>query len=73
LFLSGSYEVARRRVGCVIAGTPETVKTELLRDIATAGVNYPLIQLAFGNLGHAQTLRTLDLFAREVLPAIRKL
>jgi alkanesulfonate monooxygenase SsuD/methylene tetrahydromethanopterin reductase-like flavin-dependent oxidoreductase (luciferase family) len=73
LFLSGSYEVARRRVGCVIAGTPETVRTELLRDIATAGVNYPLIQIAFGNVNHAQSLRTLDLFTREILPALRKL
>lgn len=73
LFLSGSYEVARRRVGCVIAGSPETVKTELLRDIATAGVNYPLLQIAFGNLSQAQSARTLDLFAREILPAIKKL
>ena len=73
LFLSGSYEVARRRVGCVIAGSPETVKTELLRDIAAAGVNYPLLQIAFGNLSQVQSARTLDLFAREILPAIKKL
>ena len=73
LFLSGSYEVARRGVGCVIAGSPETVKAELLKDIATAGVNYPLIQIAFGNLSHAQSLKTLDLFKREILPAIRAL
>ena len=49
------------------------MKTELLRDIATAGVNYPLLQIAFGNLGHAQSLKTLDLFTREILPAVRKL
>jgi alkanesulfonate monooxygenase SsuD/methylene tetrahydromethanopterin reductase-like flavin-dependent oxidoreductase (luciferase family) len=73
LFLSGSYEVARRRVGCVIAGSPETVKTELLRDIATAGVNYPLLQIAFGNLTHAQSLKTLDLFTRDILPAVQAL
>jgi alkanesulfonate monooxygenase SsuD/methylene tetrahydromethanopterin reductase-like flavin-dependent oxidoreductase (luciferase family) len=73
MFLAGSYEIARRRVGCVIAGSPETVKTELLRDIATAGVNYPLLQIAFGNLSHAQSLKTLDLFTREILPAVRAL
>lgn len=73
LFLSGSYEVARRRIGCVIAGTPEVVRAELLRDIAAAGVNYPLLQIAFGNLGHEQSMRTLELFAREILPAVRKL
>ncbi len=49
------------------------MKTELMKDIATAGVNYPLLQIAFGDLSHAQSLRTLDLFTREILPAIRKL
>jgi hypothetical protein len=49
------------------------VKAELLKDIATSGVNYPLLQIAFGNLTHAQSLRTLDLFTREILPALRAL
>jgi alkanesulfonate monooxygenase SsuD/methylene tetrahydromethanopterin reductase-like flavin-dependent oxidoreductase (luciferase family) len=73
LFLTGSYEVARRRVGCVIAGSPATVKVELLKVAQEAGVNYPLLQLAFGNLSHAQSLRTLDLFGREIMPELRKL
>ncbi|HVA14054.1 MAG TPA: LLM class flavin-dependent oxidoreductase [Stellaceae bacterium] len=73
LFLTGSYEIARRRVGCVIAGSPNTVRAELARDIAAAGVNYPLLQLAFGNLSHAQSLKTLELFTKEILPAIRTL
>lgn len=71
LFVSSSYEVARRRVGSVIAGTPDTVRAELARHIAEAGVNYPLLQLAFGNLGHVQAMRSLKLFAAEVLPALR--
>ena len=71
LFVPQAYEVARRRVGSVIAGTPDTVRSELMRHITESGINYPLLQLAFGNLSHAQALRTLQLFAAEVLPQIR--
>src|SRR5579862_3399076 len=73
MFVTGSYEVARRRVGSVIAGSPETVRTELVRHITESGINYPLLQLAFGNLAHAHALKTLELFAAEVLPTLRKL
>jgi hypothetical protein len=73
MFVTGSYEVARRRIGSVIAGSPDTVRSELLRHIDEASVTYPLLQLAFGNLTQADALRTLKLFAGEILPAIRKL
>jgi alkanesulfonate monooxygenase SsuD/methylene tetrahydromethanopterin reductase-like flavin-dependent oxidoreductase (luciferase family) len=73
LFVAADYEIARRRVGCVIAGSPATVRQELLRHIEESGVNYPLLQLAFGNLKLAEERRSLELFASEVLPAIRKL
>jgi alkanesulfonate monooxygenase SsuD/methylene tetrahydromethanopterin reductase-like flavin-dependent oxidoreductase (luciferase family) len=73
LFVPQAYEVARRRVGSVIAGSPHTVRSELTRHIAESGINYPLLQLAFGNLSHAHALRTLQLFAAEVLPGLRKL
>jgi hypothetical protein len=49
------------------------VRNELLRHIAEGGVTYPLLQLAFGNQTPAQELRTLQLFAGEILPHIRKL
>ncbi len=73
LFVTPSYEVARRRVGSVIAGSPETVRAELLRHIAEAGVTYPLLQLAFGNLTQAQSMRSLTLFAQEILPHLREI
>jgi alkanesulfonate monooxygenase SsuD/methylene tetrahydromethanopterin reductase-like flavin-dependent oxidoreductase (luciferase family) len=72
-FLTGSFEIARRRVGSVIAGTPETVKNELIRTITESGVNYPLLQFALGTLTHAETMRSFDLFVREVLPAVKAL
>ncbi len=72
LFVPPTYEVARRRVGSVIAGTPDTVRAELLRHIEELGVNHLLLQLAFGALTQAQSMRSLKLLAAEVLPALRK-
>ena len=71
LFVPQAYEVARRRVGSVIAGSPRTVQSELMRHIAEAGINYPLLQLAFGNLTQTHSLRSLRLFAAEILPQLR--
>ena len=71
LFVPQAYEVARRRIGSVIAGSPQTVRSELMRHITESGINYPLLQLAFGNLSQAHSLRTLQLFAAEVLPQMR--
>jgi alkanesulfonate monooxygenase SsuD/methylene tetrahydromethanopterin reductase-like flavin-dependent oxidoreductase (luciferase family) len=68
--LAVDYEQALR--GSLIAGTPAEVRAALERHIAESGVNYVLLQLAFGNLSHAQSLRTLDLFVREVQPALTK-
>jgi hypothetical protein len=36
-----------------------------------AGTNYFVAQFAFGDLTLAEVLRTVDLFAREVMPALR--
>jgi alkanesulfonate monooxygenase SsuD/methylene tetrahydromethanopterin reductase-like flavin-dependent oxidoreductase (luciferase family) len=73
LFVPASYEVARRRIGSVIAGSPDTVRKELTRHIEESGINYPLLQIAFGNLAQAQYLRSLKLFGSEVLPQLRKM
>lgn len=73
LFVPTAYDVARRRIGSVIAGTPDTVRSELTRHIAESGINYPLIQLAFGNLTPVQSTRSLKLLASEVLPHLRKM
>ena len=73
MFIPAAYEVARRRIGSVIAGSPETVRAELLRHIEESSVTYPLLQLAFGNLTHAQSMRSVELFAREILPRLREM
>jgi alkanesulfonate monooxygenase SsuD/methylene tetrahydromethanopterin reductase-like flavin-dependent oxidoreductase (luciferase family) len=59
-----------RHGGRGIAGSPKTAAAELRRQLAEAGVNYCVGQFAFGDLTLAEVLRTLELFASEVMPAL---
>ena len=43
-------------------GAASTVRNELTRHIQESSVNYPLLQLAFGNLTAAQSMQSLKLF-----------
>ena len=54
--------------GFILAGTPDEVTDGLRREIETAGVNYVLTRFAFGNLTFEEELRSVTLFAREVMP-----
>ncbi len=67
-----NYAEARREGQCVV-GTPETVRAELTAQIADVGHNYLLCQIAWGDLGHAREMRSLQLFVDEVMPAISAL
>jgi alkanesulfonate monooxygenase SsuD/methylene tetrahydromethanopterin reductase-like flavin-dependent oxidoreductase (luciferase family) len=64
---------AARREGALIAGSPETVRRELVAQAKICGFNYLVLQLAFGSLTHAQEMHSLDLFAGEVMPALEGL
>ena len=58
-----------QRVGHGIAGAPASVRdylTQLQRD---TGVNYVLCQMIFGDIGFEEAQQSLQLFAREVMPA----
>jgi alkanesulfonate monooxygenase SsuD/methylene tetrahydromethanopterin reductase-like flavin-dependent oxidoreductase (luciferase family) len=52
-----------------IAGSPATVRDFIARDIGETGVNYFLSWLAFGSMTLEESLRSTELFAREVIPA----
>ncbi len=54
-----------------IAGSPRTVTEVIRRQMADAGADYFVGQFAFGDLSLAETLRSIDLFAGEVMPALR--
>ncbi len=54
-----------------VAGTPATVTAFLASQLAHTGCNYVVGQFAFGDLTRQQCLQSIDLFAREVMPALR--
>jgi alkanesulfonate monooxygenase SsuD/methylene tetrahydromethanopterin reductase-like flavin-dependent oxidoreductase (luciferase family) len=56
--------------GYIIAGSPSTVRERMKRDNEIAGINYSLCRLAFGDLSFEESKRSLELFAKEVMPAL---
>ena len=56
-------------LGIAVAGSPATVRDFIEADIAATGANYYTPWLAFGDMTLAETLHSVDLFAREVIPA----
>jgi alkanesulfonate monooxygenase SsuD/methylene tetrahydromethanopterin reductase-like flavin-dependent oxidoreductase (luciferase family) len=56
--------------GYIVAGSPSTVRARLKRDNDVAGINYCLCRLAFGDLSFEESQRSVELFAREVMPAL---
>ncbi len=59
--------------GQAIAGSPKTVRDFLASQIEESGVNYVVGQFCFGDLTLDEMLRSVSLFATEVVPALRKL
>jgi alkanesulfonate monooxygenase SsuD/methylene tetrahydromethanopterin reductase-like flavin-dependent oxidoreductase (luciferase family) len=55
-----------------IAGSPATVARMIKSQMAEAGTDYFVAQFAFGDLTLSEVLRTVDLFVREVMPALRQ-
>jgi len=56
--------------GYIVAGSSATVRDRLKRDNDVAGINYCLCRLAFGDLTFEESKRSVELFAREVMPAL---
>ena len=56
--------------GLGIAGTPETVGTFLRSQLSDSGANYLIGQFAFGDLSLSESLRSVELFTRHVMPIL---
>jgi alkanesulfonate monooxygenase SsuD/methylene tetrahydromethanopterin reductase-like flavin-dependent oxidoreductase (luciferase family) len=54
-----------------ICGSPPTVTDAIRRQMAEAGADYFVGQFAFGDLTQDETLHSIGLFAREVMPKLR--
>jgi len=57
--------------GRAIAGSPASVIAALKKQVAETGANYVVGQFAFGDLTTAETLHSLELFTRRVMPELR--
>jgi len=60
-------------LGTVIAGTPETVIARIREQAGAMGINYLIAYLFFGCMTLPQALRSMHLFANEVMPEIADL
>jgi alkanesulfonate monooxygenase SsuD/methylene tetrahydromethanopterin reductase-like flavin-dependent oxidoreductase (luciferase family) len=57
----------------VIAGSPQTVRAEIERQVEELGINYLLTYLFLGTMSLPEALRSLQLFSSEVMPHLTKL
>ncbi len=64
---SGNFESAAS--GHRYAGDPDGARAWVAEHAATAGINYFSLEFAFGDMTFAETLRSAELFATEVMPA----
>jgi len=55
--------------GAVVVGSPDTVRRIVAQHFEESGGNYFMGSFAWGALTPEQSLHSIDLFAREVIPA----
>ena len=69
---AGGDELAKRlEEGTLIVGSPDTVTAKVQEMLEGSGINYFLGVFAYGNMAPAKAMRSMDLFAQEVMPAVR--
>ena len=59
-----------QQAGFGIAGTPASVLAALKAQVTETGINYLVCRLAFGDMALSESQRSLDLFARHVMPEL---
>lgn len=57
--------------GRIVIGSPATVREQLRRYLEQSGANYVISCFSFGSMPVEQVLASVDLFASEVMPALR--
>jgi alkanesulfonate monooxygenase SsuD/methylene tetrahydromethanopterin reductase-like flavin-dependent oxidoreductase (luciferase family) len=53
-----------------VGGTPKSVTEQLRAVVRESGINYLLLVFSFGDLAPERALHSMDLFVREVMPAL---
>jgi alkanesulfonate monooxygenase SsuD/methylene tetrahydromethanopterin reductase-like flavin-dependent oxidoreductase (luciferase family) len=55
-----------------VVGSPSTVRAEVERHLAATGANYFVGRFVYGTMPPDAALRSLELFAREVMPHVAR-
>jgi alkanesulfonate monooxygenase SsuD/methylene tetrahydromethanopterin reductase-like flavin-dependent oxidoreductase (luciferase family) len=61
-----------RDAGLMLSGNPEAVAEWLIEDAQTAGYGNLIVTFRVGNATHRQALKSQELFAKHVMPLLRK-
>jgi hypothetical protein len=56
--------------GQAVAGSPDTVTKFLRAELDESATNYLVGQFAFGDLSLAESLRSVELFHKHVMPGL---
>jgi alkanesulfonate monooxygenase SsuD/methylene tetrahydromethanopterin reductase-like flavin-dependent oxidoreductase (luciferase family) len=67
--IAADYDQAKA-AGTLVVGGPATVRRILTAQADRCGHDYLVLLLAFGSLTHRQHMRSLELFAAEVMPKL---
>lgn len=67
--LGGDVDKAFELERCIV-GSPDTILKHVKQYTLRAGVNYLVGSFQWGNITHAQAVRSLELFGTEVMPKI---
>lgn len=68
---TGDFDAVLKN-GQAIVGAPDTVREAIAAQATAAGLNYFLLRFAFGDLSLAESMRSVDLFASRVQPALEE-
>ena len=60
-----------QKAGFVVVGSPATVRDRLKQIAAETGLGTLVPNFSIGNVPHHLTRKSMELFAREVMPALR--
>jgi alkanesulfonate monooxygenase SsuD/methylene tetrahydromethanopterin reductase-like flavin-dependent oxidoreductase (luciferase family) len=69
---STTFDILRDSEERGVAGSPATVLAWLSKHVDETGANYVVGQHQFGDMSGPETLRSLELYAAQVMPALRK-
>jgi alkanesulfonate monooxygenase SsuD/methylene tetrahydromethanopterin reductase-like flavin-dependent oxidoreductase (luciferase family) len=68
---TGDFDAVLKN-GQAIVGSPDTVRETIASQVKEAGLNYLLLRFAFGDLTLEESMRSVDLFATQVQPALQE-